>query len=232
MLGAENRIHARIHVSTQIEVSSPDGMIEAELKDLSKGGARFLCSQRVGAVGDTLELFLPSIDGSEIAVMAQVIRSEPSDGKEMVAVRFDAVEPSMAQGLADLIELLLQTSVDPRGADLARRAARRIELHFQQLPELRGILQDIARGALLMTLPEPLALYEDVEVAVPDMAGQELLILRARVAHQRKTQKDERTVYQVGLEFNDLRSEARRCVGELLRAVLEVLDEPVPPDGG
>jgi hypothetical protein len=57
------------------------------------------------------------------------------------------------------------------------------------------------------------------------MSGAELLILHARVAHQRKTAKDDKPVYQVGLEFGAMRSEARRCVGELLRAVNETLDD-------
>jgi c-di-GMP-binding flagellar brake protein YcgR len=228
MPGEENRVHARIHVSTKIDVAGPDGLVEAELKDLSKGGARFHAPTAIGGVGDTLELFLPALDGSDIAVMAQVIRSDEAGGSHVVAVRFDAVEPAMAQSLSDLIELLLSNTSAPAGKEA--RAARRIEVHFGQLAELRGILVDISNGTLLMTIPEPLSLYEEVDVAVPDTSNSELLILHARVSHQRKLVRDGVTAYQVGLEFSQMRTEARRCVGELLRAVVEVLEPEAPKD--
>jgi c-di-GMP-binding flagellar brake protein YcgR len=225
MADAEQRIHARIHVSTKIDVATSDGMVESELRDLSKGGARFLSPAAVGAVGETIELFLPSLDGVEIAVMAQIIRAEPtSDGKYTVAVRFDAVEPSMQQGLSDLIELLLSTTSGALRRDQPR-TARRIEIRFSQLVELRGILQDIENGGLLMTIPQPLSLFEDIDITVPDMAGAELLILHARVSHQRRTVREDTTAYEVGLEFSSMRPEARRCVSELLRAVVESLGD-------
>ena len=227
MRGEEHRVHARIHVSTEIEVSGPDGNVAAELRDLSKGGARFYARDAIGAPGDTLEMFLPALDGGEIAVMAQIIRAEPKDEGHMVAVRFDAVEPSMQQGLADLIELLLSNTGG--GERVHPRIARRIEVKFGQLGELRGILQDISAGGLLMTIPEPLSLYEDIDVTVPDLSGAELLILHARVAHQRKVTRGDHTVYQVGLEFAEMRNEARACVVQLLRAVADSLEPAVEP---
>ena len=45
----ENRVHARIHVSTTITVASPEGNIDATLRDLSKGGARFVTRARRSA---------------------------------------------------------------------------------------------------------------------------------------------------------------------------------------
>src|SRR5262245_32596038 len=99
----EHRVHARIHVSTSIEVAAPDGNVEAHLRDLSKGGARFVAPRAVGCVGDTIELFLPSLTGEEITVMAEVIRAHEGADGHTVAVRFDAVDPSMRQPLNDLI---------------------------------------------------------------------------------------------------------------------------------
>src|SRR5690242_15306456 len=95
----EHRVHARIHVSTSITVSATDGTVEAQLRDLSKGGARFLCARPVGNVGETIELFLPSLTGEDITVMAQVIRSTEGGDRHTVAVRFDAVDPAMRQPL-------------------------------------------------------------------------------------------------------------------------------------
>src|SRR5437660_381995 len=110
MADEEQRIHARIHISTKIEVSTPGGLVEAELKDLSKGGARFVVPQAIGNAGDTVELFLPSLDGAEIVVMSEIIRTREEAGGHAVAVRFDVIEPVMQKALLDMIEVLLSTS--------------------------------------------------------------------------------------------------------------------------
>src|SRR5262245_2895884 len=107
-MGSEDqRVHARIHVSTTVEVAAPDGNVEAQLRDLSKGGARFVSPTAGGAGGDTIELYLPSLGGEEITVMAEIIRVQEGPEGHTVAVRFEAVDPSMRQPLNDLIEVLL-----------------------------------------------------------------------------------------------------------------------------
>jgi hypothetical protein len=62
-------------------------------------------------------------------------------------------------------------------------------------------------------------------LTVPDTSGDQLLIVRARVVHQRALEVDGETVYRVGLEFAELRTETRRCLDELLKTVLESLDD-------
>ena len=65
MSGEEHRVHARIQVSTSIEVRPSRGgqSQSATLKDSSKGGARFLVSDHVGDAGEAVELLLPSLSG-------------------------------------------------------------------------------------------------------------------------------------------------------------------------
>ena len=224
----ENRVHARIHVSTVITVASPDGNVEATLCDLSKGGARFAAPRPIGRVGETIELFLPSLTGEDITVMAEIIRStEGADGQHTVAVRFDAVDPAMRQPLNDLIEVLLTATGG--GQRSSPRITMRMDIRYGQLGELRAILEDISRGGLAMTVADPLVLYEDLEVTVPDTAGDQLLILKARVVHQRAVEVDGEQVYRVGLEFGQMRTEARRCLNDLLKTVLESLDGVTDP---
>ena len=225
----ENRVHARIHVSTTITVASPDGNIEATLRDLSKGGARFLSPRAVGRVGETIELFLPSLMGEDIIVMAEVIRSTEGTDGVTVAVRFDAVDPAMRQPLNDLIEVLLTATGG--GHRSSPRVSKRMDIRYGQLGELRAILEDISRGGLAMTVAEPLALYEDLEVTVPDTGGDQLLILRARVVHQRAVELEGEMVYRVGLEFSNMRTETRRCLDDLLKTVLESIDGVTEPIG-
>jgi c-di-GMP-binding flagellar brake protein YcgR len=225
----ENRVHARIHVSTTIEVASPDGNIEAQLRDLSKGGARFVVPRAVGRVGETIEIFLPSLGGEEITVMAEVIRSQEGADGHTVAVRFDAVDPQMRQPLNDLIEVLLTATGG--GHRASPRVAKRMDIRYGQLGELRAILDDISQGGLAMTVADPLVLYEDLEVTVPDTGGDQLLILKARVVHQRAVEVDGEMVYRVGLEFGTMRTETRRCLNDLLKTVLESLDGVTEPGG-
>ncbi|HXU73782.1 MAG TPA: PilZ domain-containing protein [Polyangia bacterium] len=218
----ENRVHARIHVSTTITVASPEGNVDATLRDLSKGGARFVTPKPIGRVGETIELFLPSLSGEEITVMAEIIRSTEATDGCTVAVRFDAVDPAMRQPLNDLIEVLLTATGG--GQRASPRVSRRMDIRFGHLGELRAILEDISRGGLAMTVADALVLYEELEVTVPDTAGDQLLILRARVVHQRAVEHEGEAVYRVGLEFANLRIETRRCLNDLLKTVLESLD--------
>jgi c-di-GMP-binding flagellar brake protein YcgR len=217
----ENRVHARIHVSTTITVASPDGNIEATLRDLSKGGARFVTPRAIGRVGETIELFLPSLSGEDITVMAEIIRATEGKDGHTTAVRFDAVDPAMRQPLNDLVEVLLGATGG--GQRSSPRVARRMDIRYGQLGELRAILEDISRGGLAMTVADPLVLYEELEVTVPDTVGDQLLILRARVVHQRAVDVEGEMVYRVGLEFGNMRTEARRCLSDLLKTVMESL---------
>jgi hypothetical protein len=115
-----------------------------------------------------------------------------------------------------LIEELLSATV---GAPTSSRVARRIEVRFGALEELRDVLDDIVTGRLTMTVAEPLVLYEDLFVTVPDLVGGELLTLHARVVNQRPDGKG----YRVGLQFSEMRPEARRLVETLRGSVVEAL---------
>jgi c-di-GMP-binding flagellar brake protein YcgR len=227
-VSSEQRVHARIHVQTKIDVQGVDGKrVEAELRDLSKGGARFEVASELGEVGNTITLFLPSLTGTDITVSAEVIRTSPSGDKHVYAVRFDDVEEEKRGQLLELIEVLLQTSGGGRRAH--PRVARRIEVRFGQLADLRAILEDISAGGLLMTVNEPLVLYEEVDITVPDLGGGELIILHARVVNQRAENRAAAgQVYRVGLEFTTMRPETHRVIDALLQSVLEAME---PPEG-
>jgi PilZ domain len=221
MSGEENRVHARIQVSTSIEVRPVRGGQRrgATLKDLSKGGARFLVSAAVGGAGDEVELLLPSLSGPDIAVTAQIIRSTPGPDGETVACRFDNVPSDMRQPLLDLIEVLLSTSSG--GVARLARVARRMDIGFSDLMELRNVLDEIAAGGLHMLVSAPLVLYEELDITVPDTNGDQLLILHAHVVNQRVVDGTP-VAYEVDLEMNALRPETRRCLESLRDAVHEL----------
>jgi c-di-GMP-binding flagellar brake protein YcgR len=225
-VSSDQRVHARIHVQTKIDVVGMDGRrLEAELRDLSKGGARFEVAAVLGDVGQAIQLFLPSLTGTDITVSAEIIRRTEADGgKQMYAVRFDDVEEEKRDQLLELIEVLLTTSGG--GRRMHPRVARRIEVRFGQLDDLRAILEDISAGGLLMTVNEPLVLYEEIDITVPDLGGGELIILHARIVNQRAENRGPNQVYRVGMEFTNLRPETHRVITALLQSVLEAMDEP------
>jgi hypothetical protein len=225
MSGEEQRVHSRIHVSTNIEVCRVGSSERrtATLRDLSKGGARFVVPSSLGTAGDEIELLLPSLSGPDISVTAVIIRATPGPGGDTIACRFDTVAPDMRQPLLDLIEVLLSTS----GGAVMRsaRVARRMDVGFQSLEELRQVLDDIASGSLTMTVSAPLVLYEELDITVPDTNGDQLLILHARVVSQRSLPGAPglEPAYDVRLETGPLRPETRRCLDGLRETVLELL---------
>jgi c-di-GMP-binding flagellar brake protein YcgR len=223
MSGEEQRVHARIHVSTSIEVARPGSADRkpATLKDLSKGGARFVVAGGIGRAGEQIELYLPSLAGPDIAVGAEIIRATPGADGDTIACRFDEVAPDMRQPLLDLIEVLLSTSsgIHQRHA----RVARRMDIGFSDLAELRNVLEEISAGGLMMDVGAPLVLYEELDITVPDTNGDQLLILHARVVSQKVVASGADSVYRVGLEVAALRPETRRCLESLLETVLEQL---------
>ncbi len=228
MSGEEQRVHARIQVSTSIEVQALSGGARrpAVLKDLSKGGARFVVAGSLGGPAADIALFLPSLSGPDISITAVVIRATPGPEGHTVACRFNEVAAGMRQPLLDLIEVLLSTSggVSRRTA----RVARRMDISFANLHELRGILEDIAAGELAMTISEPLVLYEELDVTIPDTHGDQLLIVHAKVVSQRVVPAVEGfsdLSYRVGLEMASLRPETRRCLEGLMQTVIELIPE-------
>jgi c-di-GMP-binding flagellar brake protein YcgR len=226
MSGEEQRVHARIQVSTSIEVKRADGgeRRPATLRDLSKGGARFVVEGTIGKSGEQIELYLPSLSGPDISVTAEIIRATPGGDGETIACRFDEVAPEMRQPLLDLIEVLLSTSGG--AARRHARVARRMDIGFADLVELRSVLEDISNGGLTMTVSSPLVLYEELDMTVPDTNGDQLLILHARVVSQKVLPPEPgtpETLYRVGLEMAALRPETRRCLESLLATVVELL---------
>ena len=170
----------------------PGGNVEATLRDLSKGGARFVAPKPVGRVGETIELFLPSLIG----------RGHHGDGRGHPLDRGQpTATSSRCASTLSIRRCASRSTISSRccstatggGQRSSPRVSRRMDIRFGQLGELRAILEDISRGGLAMTVADPLVLYEDLEVTVPDTIGEQLLIAaRARrpPARRRRRRRD------------------------------------------
>ena len=215
----DQRAQARVHVSTKIQVSGTQGIGEASLQDLSRGGARVLVDRRVGELGDTLELFFPDLTGTEeIGVVGEIVRlEEAADGFFELGVRFVVVEPRMEQALTELLESLLEGF----GGGFRRhpRIARRIGVRYGSQENLLAMLENISHGGLSMHVSKPLVLDERIDVALLDGDGQEILLLPGRVVNHRTVTDGELPVYSVGLSFQELSQRQRGALDDLLLAM-------------
>jgi c-di-GMP-binding flagellar brake protein YcgR len=212
----ERRLHSRIHVSTPIEVAGAEGIVEAELRDLSHGGARFTSQRRIGREGDQIELFLPGPGGEEIGISAAIVRLFERGEQREVAVRFVMVEPSKERALHDLIETLLEG--DGGGKRRHPRVARRLNVECKTTAQLVSVLEDISRGGAGIAVDAPLQLDEPILVIIPDSHGEDLLTLPGRVMNNRKV-NDDPPRFVVGVAFDALSPERRRLLDMLLRGL-------------
>ncbi len=64
-----------------------------------------------------------------------------------------------------------------------------------------------------------------MEVSIPDLNGEDLLLVRGKVIHQTQLEGDGRDQHRVGLEFKNLSEPVRACLAQLLYAVLQQQDE-------
>jgi hypothetical protein len=217
----ERRAHPRIQVSSEVRVSGPRGVAHGMIRDLSKGGAGVFLAEPIGKLGDTVEMFLAFSGGIEIAVMAELSRIDETPQGLMHALRFTMVEPTMQKTLLDLMEYLLKC----RGSSMRAhpRVSRRLPIRYGKTSEFKAMLQTLSLGGLSMVVNSPMVLYEEVEVSVPDLSGKELLIINGRVVfvHSMK-QEDGSDRFRIGLQFKELKPEAKACLDTLLKQVLEL----------
>jgi c-di-GMP-binding flagellar brake protein YcgR len=232
----ERRVHSRMQVQSRLSVLTDRGPVEGALKDLSLGGALFVVPRPVGAPGSTIDIEVPDLSGNDIAITAEIIRSEPTKDPiakslggqradaRILAVRFSAAEPTMRQRLQDLIEVLTYTKgAEPGVAGGPSRTLRRMDVQASSTEELISILEEVALGGLAMTVDDPLVFYEQLEVTMPDLGGSLLLTLRAKVVYQRAVSQGGVSSYRVGLEFANMRLEARRCLEAIIYTARESL---------
>ncbi len=214
----DKRLHPRIEVSTEVRISGPLGVATGMLRNLSKGGAEMFLAEKVANVGESVELFIGFSDKLEVAVMGEVLRLRESSRGFVTALRFDLIEPSMHDNLFNLIEAFLEA----RGSAERKhpRIARRYPIRYGHPKELKAMLENISMGGLAMTVPEPLVLDEEIEVSIPDLTGNELLIVRGKVVHQQPEKRGDETTIRVGLQFRNLTREVEGCLQSLIQGLM------------
>jgi c-di-GMP-binding flagellar brake protein YcgR len=214
----ERRVHARVQLRIDVDASSQHSVApcEAQLVDISLGGALFTIAEAPGELGETIELFIP-LEDETITIMAEIVRITPGESGQQVAVRFSLVEPAQQQNLRDMVEGLL----DRKGGGQRHhpRLIRRIKLTGPGQASL--MMEDISEGGMALTVSEPLVTDQEIGVVVPKPGGRHPLSLRVRVCHQRPIPGTDPPQFRVGVRFvHDLSGKHREMVRELLRDLI------------
>jgi hypothetical protein len=182
------------------------------------GGARFAVPKPIANVGESVELVFPGRGGVELRLMASVLRVERSANEHVYATRFVPLNPRQREALLSVLQTLLS---GPGGGQRRHpRLAYRLDVRYQSLSELRGMIEDISRGGFAMTVQEPVNKGQEVVLNIPDSAGDDLLTVRARVVHVRASVWGP-VGNRLGLEFTEMTAERRRLFDALLDFLVE-----------
>lgn len=225
-MSEDRRIHPRVHVVIDVEVSGPKGKMKGRLRDLSKGGAGIYLERAAAELGEDVEIFLPYSNDLEITVSAELLRVSDTEFGKLHSLRFNVVEPALQDKLLQLIDLLLDHNDDTKRE--YPRVSKRLPVTYGALEEYKAILENISVGGFSMVVDKPLVLFEELEVSIPDPSGSELLVLSSRVIYQHSFKRDGQALYRVGLQFSDLTDTARNCLKELIREVVKMSHKDAP----
>ncbi len=218
----EHRQHARLNSWAEVHAVGALGARDGQLRNLGRRGACFVVADPVARVGDEVELYVSGTDGPPYPLVGRVGRVDARDGRCEIALEFPPGDREIEERVLGVIELLLR--IPDGGMRRYPRVTWRVEVGAN-LHERRAFIEDLSAGGVLLSVPHALAVGEEIELAVPDTTGAPLLLLRGRVVRISEAVLDGASVHTAGLDFGGLSVEAQRCINELLRAVLELLED-------
>lgn len=207
-------VRRRIRVNTAVRVSGRDGDRFVLLLALSASNALILVGEPVPAIGEALELHVPTETGGELTVLGGIDCAEPVPEGWVLQLRFMFGDPAVRRALDDLLIRMLVG--DGGGQRSHPRVAYPMAVNYGERGR-RADLIDISFGGLAMFTPEGVAIGSTTRVRIPLPSGHRHLELRGTVVHCRGV--DGR--FRVGLRFDELtddaRAEVRALLSELLR---------------
>lgn len=215
----ENRTQFRISVSVPIKVLWPDEQrpVGAKLADISWGGALIHVDDAKTSAGDTLQIILPRQQGGSISIGAKILRTweNPDRDGHVIAVRFYKLSTRDEAKLEEILENLAQ-SADVEGQRNHARLTQRLDIQFDGEQELLATLDDISKGGLGITVPDPLQIGQSLQIVISTLDESCTLKLRARVVRQEPLKVRAVQVYRVGLKFEHPSDELKKRTDELI----------------
>lgn len=218
----ERRTQFRIRISAPIRLLWPQDSkpVEADLKDISWGGASIHVDEGKVHSGDKIRIILPRPQGGSISIESKVIRTwQRSDGAGLgIATRFCSLSTRDADKLEDILDHMVQ-SADNNGQRQHARLTHRLDIQFDGTQELQSTLDDISTGGLGITMPDPLQLGQSLQAVISTLDESCSLKLRARVVRQEKQKLGNVEVYAIGLKFEHPTEELKKRTSALIREI-------------
>jgi len=75
--GKENREHRRTDINWPVSLETPDGLVAAQIRNISAGGA-FICCQKPLPIGEMFSLTITASDSEPMKATAKVVWSNAS----------------------------------------------------------------------------------------------------------------------------------------------------------
>jgi len=216
---SEKRKQLRINVTAPVKLLWPgyDKPINAQLQNISWGGASITVDKACTHSGDTLRVLLPGINSSTINIEAKVLRTwelSASQG-EGIAIRFSSLATKDQDEFEDVLKLLAQ-SEDNDGLRQHARLTQRLDIQFEGPDELHATLDDISAGGLGVTVPDPLQIGQSLEAVISTLDDTCTLKLRARVVRLEPVKMGNIDLYHAGLKFEHPSRELNNLTRKLI----------------
>ena len=205
----------RIRVTTPTRVRTADGERPVTVVALSSRSALMLADAPLGAVGRTIDLLLPGIDGAELEITAGIERIERVKEGAAVAVQFMIADPPLRRALSDLLALLL--AGDGGGTRRHPRVIYDVRVRIGSDAEKLGRLEEISLSGASMRIGMKLPVDEIVILRVPMIRNGNSVRLLGRVVDQRPSPDGG---YHTGLAFDALDDRTRGELGTLLADIM------------
>lgn len=216
---SEKRKQLRINVTSPVKLMWPGcgQAVEANLENISWGGASITMSKEAQRPVDSFHLLLPGIKSSSIKIEAKVLRSWEiaSTEKIGIAVRFSSLAAKDQDEFEAVLKMLAQSG-DNQGHREHARLTQRLDIQFDGPEELHATLDDISAGGLGITVPDPLEIGQSLESIISTLDGCCTLKLRARVVRLEPIKMGNVTLYHAGLKFEHPSRELNSLTRELI----------------
>jgi hypothetical protein len=178
----EHRTQPRLDISTPIQIKNITTGVkyEVNLADISWGGILVHTKELLIDKNDSIELFIPDINGTDINITGNIVRIWESDGVYNIAIRFSMMSYENEYRLNNVLRNLYGKQTGNTEVCFAYR----IDVSFWDLGELKETLKEISKGTVLITTTEKLDLDKSIKIQINGTDDAFLMSLRARVVSQ------------------------------------------------
>lgn len=218
----EKRAQPRVNVASPVEITWPgdSAPVNAQLENISWGGASIVVEQVKTDDGDIIQINLPDTRGGSIPIEAKVLRTWelPDNAGHGVATRFSSLSTRDEAELEMILQHLAQSG-DVEGRRHHARLTPQLDIQFDGIDEFQTTLNDISAGGLGVTVPAPLQIGQSLQAVISTLDESFSLKLRARVVRQDSQKFGRVEVYQAGLKFEHPPEELKALTSELLRTL-------------